>query len=324
MNKRILAIIILVVISLIWLQPLNFGKAEITIPEGANAREIVEYLSSNHLVRDADEFLFCLKISGKEKHLKSGTYELHRYKNPIYFIDKLTRGGKSDIIITIPEGLTIYETADILTAHGVVDKEHFIELCRNKNFIRILGLNVSSLEGYLFPDTYSFIASQGDTEIIKTFIKNFKNHISKFELTSLDSINRIIIIASMVEKEAKHEDERPIIARIFINRLKTYRPLESCATVLYVLKNEELNPYKKKVQHKIKLTEKDLKINSPYNTYLHIGLPPGPICSPGENSIKAVISPADVNYLYFVSRGDGRHHFSSTYKEHLVAKERYR
>jgi len=315
MNRTIIAIVGLVILSLIWWQPIDFGTAEITIPKGASAREIAEYLSAGHIVRDKNEFLFWLRISGKEKHLKSGTYELKRYKNPLYLINKLTLSGKSDIVITIPEGLTIDEIAGILAHQGLVAKEEFIKLCSNKNFIIELGLSTPSVEGYLFPDTYSFGSTQSDSVIIKAFTENFNSHIKKFELHSQNSIYKILILASLVEKEAKYEDERPIIARVFINRLKTRRPLESCATVLYALKNKDI--------HKTKLTEKDLKINSPYNTYLHIGLPPGPICSPGENSMRAVISPADVDYLYFVSKGDGRHYFSRTYKEHCAAKERY-
>lgn len=319
MKRKVIAISILILIFLIWLQPINFDRTEITIPEDANAREIAQYLSDNHIVRDINEFLFWLKISGKEKHLKSGTYELQKYKNPIYVINELTHGGKSDIIITIPEGLTIYETAEILDINGVINKEEFIILCNDRDFIKDLGLKVSSLEGYLFPDTYSFSISQTDSAVVSTFIKNFNKHIEKYGFDDSDSINKVIIIASVIEKEAKFEEERPIIARVFINRLKVGRPLESCATVFYALKNINYEKY----QTKTKLTQRDLQYNSPYNTYLHIGLPPGPICSPGENSIASAISPADVDYLYFVSRGNGRHHFSKTYREHIAAKEQY-
>ncbi|MEE8596639.1 MAG: endolytic transglycosylase MltG [bacterium] len=319
MKRKVIAISILILIFLIWLQPINFDRTEITIPEDANAREIAQYLSDNHIVRDINEFLFWLKISGKEKHLKSGTYELQKYKNPIYVINELTHGGKSDIIITIPEGLTIYETAEILDINGVINKEEFIILCNDRDFIKDLGLKVSSLEGYLFPDTYSFSISQTDSAVVSTFIKNFNKHIEKYGFDDSDSINKVIIIASVIEKEAKFEEERPIIARVFINRLKVGRPLESCATVFYALKNINYEKY----QTKTKLIQRDLQCNSPYNTYLHIGLPPGPICSPGENSIASAISPADVDYLYFVSRGNGRHHFSKTYREHIAAKEQY-
>ena len=323
MKKSLLAIVILILIFLIWWQPLNFGKTEVTIPKGANGKTIADYLAKHHIVRDVNEFLFCLKMSGKEKYLRPGIYELEKYKNPIYLINKLLHGGKSDIAVVIPEGLSVYETAEILATKALIDPEQFIILCGDKNFIHEIGLNVPSLEGYLFPDTYSFSTSQSDTDIIRIFIANFYDHIKKFNLENPDSMKKIIILASIVEKEAKYTDEKPVIANVFINRLKLHRPLESCATVFYALRNEHRSSDLSRELQKTRLTERDLEFNSPYNTYLHIGLPPGPICSPGENSIQAVILPSHVNYLYFVAKGDGRHYFSKTYQEHLFAKTRY-
>lgn len=320
MNKRILVLIILIIILLLWIQPLDLGKKEVFIPKGTNANQIAEILANNHIVRDKNEFLFWLKLFSKEKSLKFGTYELSRYKNPLYLIHKLSAGSKAEIIVTVPEGLTLDETTDLLETKGLVAKHDFISLCADKNFIKGLGLNVLTLEGYLFPDSYFFSEAESDSKIVKTFVKNFQNHIMKFGVVDPDTIHKILIIASLVEKEAKYDDERPLIASVFLNRLKTHRPLESCATVIYAFKISGEN-LKGRFS---RLTEKDLQIASPYNTYLHVGLPPGPICSPGENSIKAVISPAGVDYLYFVSIGNGRHYFSKTYKEHLTAKERYR
>ena len=317
MNKESIIVAIIVVILAIWWQPLNLGKTEVTVPDSVNAREIAEFLADERIVRNVDEFLFWLKVTGRERDLKSGTYELYKYKNPIYLIGQLTMGGRSEIIVTIPEGLTIYETAQVLLHHGLVDESRFIELCRAENFIGELGLGVSSLEGYFFPDTYSFSSLQNEESIITTLVNNFSKRIAPFGLMSADSIHQVLILASIVEKEAKYEDERPVIARVFLNRLETRRPLESCATVFYILKAGE-SRYKKQ-----RLTDRDLRIESPYNTYLHLGLPPGPICSPGESSIRAAISPADVDYLYFVAKGDGRHHFSRTFKEHVAAKDRY-
>jgi UPF0755 protein len=318
MKSRIIAFICLIIVGLVWLQPLNLGRVEITIPKGATGRQIVNQLAELHIVRDRDEFLFWLKIAGREKGLKSGTYELSRYMNPLYLIERLSRGGKTDITVTIPEGLTIEETADILQAKGLVIKDDFLKLCRDPGFIQELGISAKSLEGYLFPDTYSFNATQGDSEILENLIRNFRLQIKKINLDSSASLERILILASLVEKEAKFEDERPIIARVFINRLKTDRPLESCATVWYALKTEGRLNYPKK-----RLTEADLKFQSRYNTYIHLGLPPEPICSPGFKSLEAALNPADVDYLYFVARGDGRHHFSRTFREHLQAKEFY-
>ncbi len=319
MKKRMFAVLLLALIFVLWLQPINFGRTEVTIPKGTNAKDIAKYLYHYNIVRDINEFLFWLKISGNEKNLKSGTYELQKFKNPIYVINKLSRGGISDINITIPEGLTIYETAEILDINGVINREKFVVLCNDRNFVEDLGLETTSLEGYLFPDTYSFSVSQTDSQVISTFVENFYKHIKKLKLDNHDSVFKILTVASLVEKEAKFKDERPIIAKVFLNRLKSNRPLESCATVLYALKKMDYDKYCRKTN----LTERDLKVDSPYNTYIRIGLPPGPICSPGENSINAVISPADVDYLYFVSKGNGRHHFSKTFREHIAAKEKY-
>lgn len=318
MKTRLIALFVLMLIAVVWWQPLHLGKVEVTISDGAHAREIADHLAQNSVVRDTDEFLFWLRISGKEKSLKSGTYVLSRYMNPLSVIHRLSQGGKSDIIVTIPEGLTMYETAEILQSNGLIQKDTFLVLCANEHFAERLGIPSSRLEGYLFPDTYAFSPTQSDSDIIITIVRNTRKHIADAHIPR-DSLHWIITLASLVEKEAKVAEERPIIAKIFLNRLVTHRPLESCATILYALKQQNYEKYRSKKR----LLEKDLKLVSPYNTYLHYGLPPGPICSPGKQSIDAVLHPADVDYLYFVAKGDGRHHFSRTFREHIAAKERY-
>jgi UPF0755 protein len=318
MDKRyILISVLLLVIVIVWLQPLNIGRTEVTIPDNVSAREIAGFLAEQQIIRNVDEFLIWLKLLGREKQLKAGTYELYKYKNPIYLIGRLSSGGRSEIIVTLREGLTINETAQILAKHGLVDADRFVSLCYDSTLIADLPLAVSSLEGYFFPDTYSFSSLQNEEAIIKILVSNFKKHAMEIGLVNSDSLHRVVILASIVEKEAKYEDERPIIARVFLNRLKKGRPLESCATVFYILKMTD------RAMTKSKLTEHDLSVDSPYNTYLHVGLPPGPICSPGVSSIRAVLEPAQVDYLYFVAKGDGRHHFSRTYQEHIAAKDRY-
>jgi UPF0755 protein len=317
MDKKSLMIAVFLVILVFWWQPLNIGHTEVTVPDNVSAREIASFLAEQNVVRNVEEFLLWLKLLGQEKQLKAGKYELPLYKNPIYVINRLARGGRSEIVVTIPEGLTVHETAQILADHGLIDHERFTGLCYDRNFIVALGLNTASLEGYFFPDTYSFSSLQNEEAIIKTMFSNFNGHVAKFGLQDADSLHKVIILASIVEKEAKYQDERPIIARVFINRLESARPLESCATVFYLLKANQ------PAVRKQKLTDADLKTDSPYNTYLHIGLPPGPICSPGEGSIEAVVVPADGDYLYFVAKGDGRHHFSKTYQEHVAAKDKY-
>ncbi|OGC41106.1 hypothetical protein A2Y85_07045 [candidate division WOR-3 bacterium RBG_13_43_14] len=302
-----------------WIQPLNIGATEVVVPSGGSAREIAINLKENQIVRNVDEFLFILKLSGKEKKLQSGNYTLYKYKNPLYVINELSYGRASDIQITIPEGLTINETIEILNANGIGNKKVISALCRDAKFIAALGINATTLEGFLFPDTYAFNALQSDSVILMTMTNNFKKHRDRLGIKE-DSLFFVLTLASLVEKEAKLVEERPVIARVFLNRLKANKPLESCATVLYAMKMRNYEKYRQKQR----LTEKDLKFDSPYNTYLNIGLPPGPICSPGASSIKAALVPSNENYMYFVARGDGGHHFSITYKEHLAAKEKYR
>uniref|UniRef100_A0A7C6EJJ3 Endolytic murein transglycosylase n=1 Tax=candidate division WOR-3 bacterium TaxID=2052148 RepID=A0A7C6EJJ3_UNCW3 len=316
--KKIIFFSALFIIILCWLQPFDLGQREINIPRNTTAKEVADILTKEHIIINPYEFLFWLKILGKENQIRSGRHQLSIYKNPVYVVYKLIKGGRSDITITIPEGLIIEEVAEILNKRNVMqNKEKFISLCKDRNFIKSLGLNLPSLEGYLFPDTYSLEESADEAGIIKKMVENFKTRVKNITDLPMDSIHNTVIIASLVEKEARYNEERPIIARVFLNRIKLHRPLESCATVIYVykLKNPDtVITY---------LREKDLKCDSPYNTYLYPGLPPGPICSPGLNSLKAALYPADVDYLYFVARGDGYHHFSKTYKEHLLAKEYY-
>jgi len=318
MRKGFIIIAVLFMIFIVWLQPLDCGKKEIIIPKGANGHQISDILAANHVLRSKNEFLVWLRILGKEKELRFGDYELYSYKNPIYLINELTYGHEAEVVMTIPEGLTIDETASLLANKGLVNRDIFIHLCHDDSFIKKLGLNLSSLEGYLFPDTYFFSEAQGEAKIIQAMVNNFKHHVGDWGAVDSDSFRTILVVASLVEKEAKYDDERPLVAGVFFSRLKNHQPLESCATVVYALK------YSSGLDADFtNLSEKDLQTQSLYNTYLHQGLPPGPICSPGENSIKAALSPAVTDYLYFVLKGDGHHHFSRSYKEHLAAKDLY-
>jgi UPF0755 protein len=318
MTRALFISLIAAVLFVLWLQPFDLGRNEVTIPRGANGYEVSELLARCRIVRSRNEFLFWLRLSGREQNLKYGTYTLPRFKNPLYLIQKLTSGVRADMLVTIPEGLSIAQTAAILESEGLVIADDFIRLCGDAIFIRTLGFDVPSLEGYLFPDSYFFSPTQNDSQIIRTMCRNFLDRTERLAALTRDSLHKVVTLASLVELEAKYNDERPVIAAVFLNRLRLRRPLESCATVIYVL--EKMAPGSQVTC----LKESDLKTESPYNTYIHSGLPPGPICSPGENSLRAVTEPADVDFLYFVSRGDGRHHFSRTFKEHLIAREQYR
>lgn len=322
--KRALILLAAIVVLLTWLQPFTFGTRTVVIPKGASGREVARILGSARVVRHQGEFLLWLRLLRREHSIKYGTYELPTYQSPLLLIPRLTTGGRSDFCVTIPEGLTINETALVLEQHGVTRAVDFVTACRDPNLARELGVPGVTLEGYLFPDTYYMYHGQDALQVARQLVRTFFVRTAGLGPMPPDSLHRVVILASLVEKEAKHDDERPLIARVFLNRIGRHRPLESCATVFYVLRHDPAatlplgnDPDKKT------LTERDLKIASPYNTYLHPGLPPGPICSPGLSSISAAAVPAESDYLYFVAKGDGHHQFSRTYAEHRAAQRRY-
>ncbi|MEO0092992.1 MAG: endolytic transglycosylase MltG [candidate division WOR-3 bacterium] len=263
-------------------------------------------------------FILFAKLFGYERKLKSGKYNLATDLDELLTLKILTKGGKSKTLITIPEGKTLKQIAEILEQQGICSKPDLLRQAANESFLFNFGIKAKSAEGYLFPDTYEFeIQSEPEqvlTRMIKRFFSVYNSLLApKTNLSVALSLHEIVTLASIVEAEAKLDDERPIIASVFLNRLKRKLPLQSCATVEYILK-----------ERKPRLSVADLKIESPYNTYLNPGLPPGPICNPGKNSLQAVLAPAKTDYLFFVSRGDGSHQFSKTSQEHQLAIRRYR
>jgi len=222
--------------------------------------------------------------------------------------------------VTIPEGYTVTQIEEILAEKGIVDRTRFREALKSEDFslpyLSPAPRDPRHLEGFLFPATYEFPAGLAEKEIIGLMLQRFDAVLTpelqrRSQAMGL-SVREVVTLASLVEREARLDEERPIIAAVFLNRLRRGMRLESCATIQYILGKQ-----------KEKLTYRDLQIPSPYNTYLHDGLPPGPIANPGLASIKAVLYPAEVDYLYFVARGDGSHYFSRTLGEHQTAARRY-
>ena len=217
--------------------------------------------------------------------------------------------------VIIPEGLTIEETAHILKESADVDSAGFVNLAKDEYFVRSSGINANTAEGFLFPNTYIFTKGETPSYVLQVMIKKSLNIIDdSLRERAMEmgyTVEQIMTIASMIEKEAMLDRERPIIASVIYNRLKKRMRLQVDATVQYALP-----------EHKNKLLYSDLKVDSPYNTYIHKGLPPGPIASPGLKSIEAAFHPANTSYLYYVSRGDGTHIFSKTMKAHIRAKRR--
>lgn len=279
----------------------------VNIPSGTNAREIVDVLEKNEIIRKNNyTFRILIKLLKLEDQLKYGEYNLNPSMNMLRILDKLVKGEVIAYKITIPEGYTSAQIAELLDKKEIVEKESFLKLVNNGE---------KSWEGYLFPDTYEVPKQYGAENMVKIMLSNF-NQIAienkfadKAEKIGF-SMEEIIILASIIEKESKFTEERRQVSSVFHNRLKKNMKLQSCATIQYILE-----------EPKEELDESDLKIDSLYNTYLYTGLPPGPICNPGLDSIIAALEPEEEDYLYFVLGENGRHIFSKTYQEHLKNKK---
>jgi len=314
-NKLFFIFSLILLIAILFITSVYFPLEEntatrkiVNIPSGINAKEIVDVLEKNEIIRKNNyTFRILIKLMKLEDQLKYGEYDLNPSMNMLQILNKLEKGEVIVYKITIPEGYTYKQIAEILEKKDIAEKEAFLEL--------IMKDKEKSPEGYLFPDTYEVPKKYGVENITKIMLSNF-NQIAiknKFEDKAEEigfSLNDIIILASIIEKEAKFSDEKNKVSAVFHNRLKIGMKLQSCATIQYILG-----------EPKEILDKNDLKIDSPYNTYLYKGLPPGPICNPGLDSIMAALKPAEDDYLYFVLGENGRHIFSKTYQEHLKNKK---
>lgn len=279
----------------------------VNIPSGTNAKEIVDVLEKNEIIRKNNyTFRILIKIMKLEDQLKYGEYDLSSSMSMLQILDKLVKGEVITYKITIPEGYTSAQIAELLDKKEIVEKESFLKLVNNGE---------KSWEGYLFPDTYEVPKQYGAENMVKIMLSNF-NQIAienkfadKAEKIGF-SMEEIIILASIIEKESKFTEERRQVSSVFHNRLKKNMKLQSCATIQYILE-----------EPKEELDESDLKIDSPYNTYLYKSLPPGPISNPGLDSIIAALEPEEEDYFYFVLGENGKHIFSRTYQEHLKNKK---
>ncbi len=292
-------------------------KIDLNIESGMSAERIITLLSDRNLLKSPLLFKMVLRLKGLAKKLKAGEYEFDTRMSSLEIINILEKGQVKIYPVTLPEGLDFNEVAAILASDSLVNYEEFIELGQSPQLLRKYNIPNETVEGYLYPDTYFFNKGMSTGKIMATLLDRF---FEVYDARFKDRAERqgwdrdeLITLASIVEKEAKKDFERPLIARVFINRLEKKMRLESCATIIYALGF-----------HIAQLTNEDLKVDSPFNTYLHPGLPPGPISNPGAKSIEAVLNPSDGEYYYFVARNDGSHYFSKTFAEHNRAKRRIR
>jgi len=273
------------------------------VRQGETTSQIAERLDELNIISNPRRFSIAARLAKLDTKLQSGVYRLHTYMDEDSVLEVLSSGSIATISVTIPEGLTLTGITERLVKACVVDSAAFYAAATDSSLLSEYNVPFGSFEGILYPDTYKFPVVVSEEMVVRIMASRFFDVAGPF-MKNL-SLDTLVIMASIVEREAYLDSERRVVASVFWNRLHKGMALESCATVEYALP-----------EHKENLTYADLRISSPYNTYLNQGLPPGPICSPGKASLSAAANPAKTDYLYFVSKGDGSHHFSRTAAEH--------
>jgi UPF0755 protein len=314
-----IALLFMVYVTAGLLIPLPVGKRsiEVRIPKGVTFRQTVEIFSKEGLMRDKNFFIFLGRISGLERRVRAGYYSVQSSMSPLNLFFMLKKGLVIEFTVTIVEGDSLREIGEKLSEKGIIRKDDFMRLSSNKEFLASYDIKAPTLEGYIFPDTYNIPKGTDPEEAIGIMIDRMRKEFSgevRARASELGLSEReALTLASIIEKEAKTDEERPLISAVYHNRLKRRIPLQADPTSIYGVKRSGE-----------KITTKDLRRKTPYNTYVIKGLPPGPICSPDIKSIIAAVNPAKVPYLYFVSNNDGTHRFSVTEKDHLTAVKSYR
>jgi len=292
----------------------------VEIEPGRPARVVAEELADAGVIRSALLFRILIRMRGADAKIHAGEYEFSERMTPPQVLDKLVRGDVVRHRLTVPEGLRIDEIADIVETSGFGARQAFLAAAGNASLIKDLDSEATDLEGYLFPDTYFFARGVSADRIVEEMVARFRREVTPERSNRMEqlglSLRDTVTLASLIEEEARVDDERARISAVFHNRLERHMPLQCDPTVVYALV--------KQGRYRGDIYRSDLSDASPYNTYLHQGLPPGPICSPGALSLEAALHPADTRDLYFVLSAPGRHEFSRTLQEHERAVQRYR
>jgi len=288
----------------------------VVIKKGSSMQDVINILNNNKCEYNELFFSFSMRLSGNHRKIKSGRYNFNGINNLGSLIRVLTTESADKIKVTLIEGWTIDEIADKINEKLDINIDVFKTLCKNYNFIHALGIKSLSLEGFLFPDTYVFLKSYTEEDIITVLVNNFFEKYKKAVSVSEKSkytMEEIITLASIIQGEymIPHTDELPLISSVYHNRLNKKMYLQADPTIQYILPGDNRRLY-----------NKHLKIESPYNTYKYRGLPPGPINNPGYDAILAAINPQKSDLLYFVADGEGRHIFTKTNKDHNRAKNK--
>lgn len=312
----------------------NTDDIRLEIEYGTSIYTISQLLKEENLIRNQQLFYYAVRYPKVLKflypaesvteniELKSGIYHLNPSMNYAQIVKALSSGQQEYIKVSIPEGLTISKIGEILEEKGICNQKDFKSFCYNQQLLNKYNIPASSLEGFLFPDTYFFTSNMKIESVIDMMVSNFFDKISTIDSLkgiSMDDLYYKVKLASIVEREYRIADEAPLIASVFVNRLKYNIGLYSCATVEYILTEIEGRP------HPERILIEDTKIDSPYNTYKYAGLPPTPISNPGMVALNAAANPAKTKYYFFqiIDPQEGRHVFTTTFDEHVESHNLY-
>jgi len=290
----------------------------VDLAPGSSPRMIGERLVQAGVVRDTLTFRLALWRTGAARQLKAGEYRFEAPQTALDVVRRIARGDVYLRTITFPEGLTIDDMAAIFEARGFGLAKTFKSAASDSGLIADLDPQARNLEGYLFPETYALSRHTSANELVRMMVRRFRQVFAPLQDTAAAggrSVHDVVTLASIVEKEAGRREERPMVAAVYVNRLRIGMGLQCDPTVIYALRLAG--------RYRGNLTRENLAWNSPYNTYVHAGLPPGPIAAPGRSALEAAVHPAPVDYLYFVSRNDGSHAFARSLEEHNRNVYRY-
>ncbi len=287
----------------------------VDIPTGLGLGDVTRLLNNAGVVDHPLLFKLAARLTARHQSLKAGEYRLSASLSYDAILETLHRGRVLMHVVTLPEGFTLEQILDRLAQAGLVDRKNAQDLANDQDYLNELGIKSDSMEGFLFPDTYSFAKGLSANAILGRMYRRFKSAWQPLAPAAQEmGLSRLqaVTLASIIERETSLDSERPLVSAVYHNRLRRKMPLQADPTVIYGMDDFTGN-----------LTREDLHNDTPYNTYTRAGLPPGPICSPGRASLHAAVHPAKADYLYFVARGDGSHHFSAAYREHVNAVNRY-
>jgi len=286
----------------------------IIIPKGASAQSVATLLKEESCLQNDVIFKLALTITMKNRRIIPGRYNFKGISSIGQLVDVITSQSSDRVKITLIEGWTMEQFAEELKKKLEIDSYKFLRLCRDNNFTHSMGIDAPSLEGFLFPDTYIFLKTYTEEDIIQVMVNQFTYNLQELKKTLYPiniNMRELATIASIIQGEAMYEDEMSIISSVYHNRLKQDMLLQADPTIQYIIPGKPRRLY-----------NKDLEVDNPYNTYKFKGLPPGPINNPGLAALKGALNPAETDYLYFVSNGEGRHIFTRTVAEHNQAKQK--